>query len=104
MKRWFAMYRMEQKQQQPSSASLAPGRRDEDELMSKSCRRLARPVHLLVDAQHSDICGGPALFLTPLLQFDHGDVLQTDTAVDLATLDGLDNIHTHTFGGIVLRC
>jgi hypothetical protein len=55
----------------------------------------------LIDAQHLHIRLGTTLCVEPFLEFDHLDVLEADTRVNVPLDDGLGHIHTAAHGGVV---
>lgn len=57
----------------------------------------------LVDAEHLHVRLGAALGIEPLFEFDHLDVLETDTGVDISVDDGLGDVHATADGGVVCR-
>lgn len=55
----------------------------------------------LINAQHLDICLGPALGVEPLLELDHLHVFEADACVNFAADDGFGDVHAAADGGVV---
>lgn len=56
----------------------------------------------LIDTEHLNVGLFAALAGKPLLQFDHLDIFQADSGVNLFVDDGLGDIHAAADGGVVL--